>query len=108
MSESIIIESRSDTLSSHPPVVEKDKRITPNRMTKFEFTRIISIRTTQIENGDKIFIEYDKSMLPMEIAIKELINKKLNFTIKRPLYGSGKFEIWHCNELVISPKLFKR
>ena len=79
--------------------VPKEERTTPYIMTKFEFARIMEIRVTQIEYGSPILVDYTKDMTTLEIAIKELMNKKLNFTIRRYMFGSGTVEEFHVNEL---------
>ena len=68
-------------------------------LTKFEYTRILGLRATQIENNSPLFINVDDSVIDSYlIARKELEAKKLPFIICRPLPG-GKMEYWDINDL---------
>ena len=68
-------------------------------LTKFEYTRILGIRATQIENGAPLFISVDDSIIDSYvIARMELEAKKLPFIIRRPLPG-GKMEYWRLHDL---------
>ena len=69
------------------------------KLTKYEKTKVLSDRASQIENGSKIFIanpeKYGNSYL---IAQKELEEKKIPFIIKRP-YNNG-FEYIKLTDLL--------
>jgi len=68
-------------------------------LTKFEYTRILGVRATQIENGAPLFISVNDSIIDSYvIARMELESKKLPFIIRRPLPG-GKMEYWRLHEL---------
>ena len=68
-------------------------------LTKFEYTRILGVRATQIENGAPLFISVDESVIDSYvIARMELEAKKLPFIIRRPLPG-GKMEYWRLHDL---------
>ena len=68
-------------------------------LTKFEYTRILGLRATQIEHNAPLFIDVDESIIDSYIiARKELEAKKLPFIICRPLPG-GKMEYWDINDL---------
>jgi DNA-directed RNA polymerase subunit K/omega len=68
-------------------------------LTKFEYTRILGVRATQIENGAPLFISVDDSIIDSYvIARMELEAKKLPFIIRRPLPG-GKMEYWRLHDL---------
>jgi len=68
-------------------------------LTKYEYTRILGVRASQIENGASIFVETDliDSYL---IARMELEQKKLPFIIKRPI-PNGNIEYWKLEDLEI-------
>lgn len=68
-------------------------------LTKYEYTRILGVRASQIENGAPLFIETDliDSYL---IAKTELEQKKLPFIIKRPI-PNGTLEYWKLEDLEI-------
>ena len=68
------------------------------KLTKYERTKILSERASQIENGSKILISNpEKYLNPYLIAEKELELKKLPFILKRP-YNNG-FEYIKLNDL---------
>ena len=70
-------------------------------MTKYERTRILGLRTTQINNGSEIFIKVDKDIIDgYTIALKELKAKKMPFIIRRPL-PNGASEYWRVEDLEI-------
>jgi len=78
--------------------VEDSKRITINRMSKYEKVRIIGIRAKQIMTGANILIKGVENKTPTEIAELELINNMVPFKIKRRL-PNGRYEIWKLSEL---------
>ena len=60
--------------------------IGPPRLTRFEKTRIVGARALQISMGAPLMIEIPKNMTnPIEIALKELMEKVLPITIRRKL-----------------------
>jgi DNA-directed RNA polymerase subunit K/omega len=68
-------------------------------LTKYEKTRILGVRTKQLNQGAEPFIKIDGSLIDSEvIAEKELENKVLPFIIVRPL-PSGKKEFWKLEDL---------
>jgi len=70
-------------------------------LTKYEYTKILGVRATQIENGAS-------SMIPVEdnvhdaylIAKEELLQKKTPIIIKRPM-PNGIIEYWKLEDLEI-------
>tara|TARA_B100001123_G_C14785089_1_gene818177 strand:- start:51 stop:332 length:282 start_codon:yes stop_codon:yes gene_type:complete len=69
------------------------------KLTKYERTKILSERASQIENGSAILINNpEKYSNAYYIAQKELEEKKLPFIIKRP-YNNG-FEYIKLNDLL--------
>ena len=70
-------------------------------MTKYERTRILGLRTTQINNGSEIFVSVDKDVIDgYVIAELELKAKKVPFIIRRPL-PNGASEYWRIEDLEI-------
>lgn len=68
-------------------------------ITKYEYTRIIGIRASQIEKGAPLFIEVPDTMIDSYlIAKEELHQKKLPFIIKRPI-PNGSIEYWKLGDL---------
>lgn len=75
-----------------------DKK-TPNRITKYEFTKVIGLRTTQLSNGMPALIEVGNEYDLYNIAIMEYKADKIPFIIKRPLPGEELFEYWRLSDL---------
>lgn len=72
---------------------------TVGRLTKYERTKVISERSTQISNGSPILVEKPPNVTnAYEIAILELQARKIPFLIKRP-YGNT-FEYWKLKDLL--------
>lgn len=70
-------------------------------MTKYEQTRILGLRTKQINNNSEIFVTMEKKALDgYLIAKKELEKKAIPFIIKRPL-PNGQCEYWKVEDLEI-------
>jgi DNA-directed RNA polymerase subunit K/omega len=75
-------------------------------LTKYEKTRILGIRTKQLNNGaepyitSKVNITSEKVIDGYPIALRELEEKKLPFIIRRPLPGGG-MEYWYLQDLEI-------
>ena len=77
----------------------KKKYKTNQSLTKYEKTRIISERATQISNGSPLLIENgDKYTNAYDIALAELERKVLPFIVKRP-YGNT-YEYWKLKDLL--------
>ena len=77
---------------------ESKKRVTMPYMTKYEKTRIIGYRATQISNGSPPCINTIGMHDSIHIAHQELIKKCIPVKIKRFL-PDGTYEIWDANEL---------
>ena len=78
------------------------------RMTKYEATRIIGIRTAQLESSAPITI----SNIPVHlksnflyIACKELINGTLDIYVRRPLPYNAFYEI-HVRDIDLPEDLY--
>ena len=75
-------------------------------LTKYEKTRILGIRTKQLNNGaepyitSKVNVTPEKAIDGYPIALRELEEKKLPFIIRRPLPGGG-MEYWYLQDLEI-------
>ena len=68
-------------------------------LTKYERTKILGLRTKQINNGSQIFVTVDKNVIDgYNIALKELEEKKIPFIIQRPMPNGGS-EYWRINDL---------
>jgi DNA-directed RNA polymerase subunit K/omega len=70
-------------------------------LTKYEKTRILGVRTKQINEGAPIFVEADASIIDgYIIAEKELQERKIPFIIRRPIPNGGS-EYWKVSDLEI-------
>lgn len=79
----------------------REKRITSPYMTKYERARILGTRAVQISMCAPIMIEIENELDPLEIAKKELNEKKIPFVIKRRL-PDGSVELWPIQDLIIT------
>lgn len=79
----------------------REKRITSPYMTKYERARILGTRAVQISMCAPIMIEIENEFDPLEIAKKELNEKKIPFVIKRRL-PDGSVELWPIQDLIIT------
>ena len=80
--------------------VTPENRITSEIMTKFECAQVISVRAKQIENGGTCFTDTQELSDPIEMARKELFDKKCPLDVVRGITDKV-FERWHVNEMVI-------
>jgi DNA-directed RNA polymerase subunit K/omega len=70
-------------------------------LTKYEKTRVLGIRSKQINNGGEIYIETPPNVVDgYTISEIELNNKKIPFIIKRPIPNGG-CEYWKLADLEI-------
>jgi len=69
-------------------------------MTKYERARILGTRALQISMNAPVMVDLEDETDPLEIAMKELREKKIPFTIRRYL-PDGSYEDWAVHELII-------
>jgi DNA-directed RNA polymerase I, II, and III subunit RPABC2 len=69
-------------------------------LTKYEKARIIGKRAMQISKGSPPLVEIGDLEIPIDIAKKELMERKIPFIIRRPL-PDGSYEDWRVDELRI-------
>ncbi|KAL6532686.1 DNA-directed RNA polymerases II, IV and V subunit 6A [Orobanche gracilis] len=75
-------------------------RKTSKYMTKYERARILGTRALQISMNAPVMVELEGETDPLEIAMKELRERKIPFTIRRFL-PDGSFEDWGVDELIV-------
>ncbi|XP_047946260.1 DNA-directed RNA polymerases II, IV and V subunit 6A-like isoform X3 [Salvia hispanica] len=83
--------------------VERPRK-TSKYMTKYERARILGTRALQISMNAPVMVELEGETDPLEIAMKELRERKIPFTIRRYLPdGSGNcsYEDWGVDELIV-------
>ncbi|KAH1107532.1 hypothetical protein J1N35_011300 [Gossypium stocksii] len=79
---------------------DKIIRKTSKYMTKYERARILGTRALQISMNAPVMVELEGETDPLEIAMKELRERKIPFTIRRYLPG-GSYEDWGVDELIV-------
>ena len=79
-------------------IVDELHQTTP-LLSKFERTRVLGLRTRQLNSGAPPYIDVPRTIINNYlIASMELEQKKLPFIIQRPL-ANGQFEYWNVNDL---------
>ncbi|XP_022724862.1 DNA-directed RNA polymerases II and V subunit 6B-like [Durio zibethinus] len=78
----------------------KTTRKTSKYMTKYERARILGTRALQISMNAPVMVELEGETDPLEIAMKELRERKIPFTIRRYL-PDGSYEDWGVDELIV-------
>ncbi|CAA7393482.1 unnamed protein product [Spirodela intermedia] len=81
------------------PPVERPRK-TSKYMTKYERARILGTRALQISMNAPVMVELEGETDPLEIAMKELRQRKIPFTIRRYL-PDGSYEDWGVDELIV-------
>ncbi|XP_047510831.1 DNA-directed RNA polymerases I, II, and III subunit RPABC2 [Pieris napi] len=80
--------------------VEKSKRITTRYMTKYERARVLGTRALQIAMCAPVMVELEGETDPLQIAMKELKQRKIPIVIRRYL-PDHSYEDWSIDELII-------
>jgi len=81
-----------------PPEANK-VRVTTPYMTKYERARILGTRALQISMNAPVLVPLEGESDPLEIAMKELSQKKIPLIIRRFL-PDGSYEDWLVAELI--------
>ncbi|XP_073017563.1 DNA-directed RNA polymerases II, IV and V subunit 6A-like [Primulina eburnea] len=92
------IEGDGDEKQEQVPIARPRK--TSKYMTKYERARILGTRALQISMNAPVMVELEGETDPLEIAMKELRQRKIPFTIRRYL-PDGSYEDWGVNELIV-------
>ncbi|KZP25449.1 RNA polymerase Rpb6 [Athelia psychrophila] len=74
-------------------------RITTPYLTKYERARILGTRALQISMNAPVLVPLDGETDALQIAIKELSQRKIPLIIRRYL-PDGSFEDWSVSELI--------
>ncbi|KAG4984215.1 hypothetical protein JHK87_028964 [Glycine soja] len=102
------LENKNDELTGEPIDTEDKEeeqpverpRKTSKYMTKYERARILGTRALQISMNAPVMVELEGETDPLEIAMKELRERKIPFTIRRYL-PDGSYEDWGVDELIV-------
>ncbi|MES1922052.1 DNA-directed RNA polymerases I, II, and III subunit RPABC2 [Bonamia ostreae] len=80
------------------------EKITTQYMTKYERARVLGTRALQISMGAPIMVAVMGETDLLEIAAKELREKKIPIVIRRFL-PDGSHEDWDIDELIVDHRL---
>ncbi|KAJ4331702.1 subunit common to RNA polymerases I, II, and III [Ascochyta clinopodiicola] len=80
--------------------VANENRTTTPYMTKYEKARVLGTRALQISGNAPVLIDVEGMTDPLQIAAKELREKKIPLVVRRYL-PDGFYEDWTCEELLI-------
>ena len=70
-------------------------------LTKYEYTKVLGVRAKQIDSGATPFVKVPENMIDSYLIAKiELQEKKIPFTIRRPIANGGS-EYWNLKDLEI-------
>ncbi|SPO01151.1 probable DNA-directed RNA polymerase I, II, III 18kD subunit [Cephalotrichum gorgonifer] len=79
--------------------IPNEDRTTTPYMTKYEKARILGTRALQISMNAPVLVDLEGETDPLQIAIKELKEKKIPLIVRRYL-PDGYYEDWTCEELL--------
>ncbi|KAF2141934.1 uncharacterized protein K452DRAFT_227485 [Aplosporella prunicola CBS 121167] len=79
--------------------IPDDQRSTTPYMTKYERARVLGTRALQISMNAPVLVDLEGETDPLQIAIKELREKKIPLVVRRYL-PDGFYEDWTCEELL--------
>ncbi|KAJ5618041.1 RNA polymerase subunit omega/K/RPABC2 [Penicillium hordei] len=79
--------------------VPNDQRTTTPYLTKYERARVLGTRALQISMNAPVLVDLEGETDPLQIAMKELNQKKIPLIIRRYL-PDGWYEDWTCEELL--------
>lgn len=77
--------------------IDKSKRITTRFLTKYERARVLGTRALQISMNAPVMVDIGNETDPLQIARKELMEKKIPMIIRRYL-PDGSYEDWSLDE----------
>ncbi|KAJ5064165.1 RNA polymerase, subunit omega/K/RPB6, partial [Bipolaris maydis] len=91
--------AKNTVTSEKDKKVPNDKRTTTPYMTKYEKARVLGTRALQISGNAPVLIDVEGMTDPLQIAAKELQEKKIPLVVRRYL-PDGFYEDWTCEELL--------
>jgi len=94
------IDNIEDFRETYEKMISSKERKTIPFLTKYEKARIVGKRAEQISKGAPPLVEVGNLENPIDIAMKELRERKIPYIIRRPL-PNGTFEDWRVEELRI-------
>jgi len=94
------IDDIEDFRQTYDKIIHASQRRTIPFLTRFEKARIIGKRAMQISKGAHPLVEVGNLENPVDIALKELRERKIPYIIRRTL-PNGMVEDWRVDELRI-------
>ena len=76
--------ARKATVAKEKRVADEDRNTTPY-MTKYEKARVLGVRALQISANAPVLVDLEGETDPLQIAMKELREKKIPLVIRRYL-----------------------
>ena len=92
------LENTIQILPLVPTQINNESRMSTPFMTKYEKARVLGTRALQISMNAPVMVDLEGESDPLEIALKELREKKLPLVIRRYM-PDGCWEDWTCAEL---------
>ncbi|KAF9168013.1 DNA-directed RNA polymerases I II and III subunit RPABC2 [Actinomortierella ambigua] len=83
-----------------PKAVPKEERTTTPYMTKYERARILGARALQLSMNAPVLVDLEGETDALEIAMKELNQKKIPLVIRRNL-PNNTYEDWEVSEMIL-------
>jgi len=80
--------------------VPRHERTTTPYMTKYERARVLGTRALQISMNAPVLVQLDGETDPLEIAGKELREKRVPFVVRRYM-PDGSYEDWPIDDLIV-------
>lgn len=105
-SNNIVNSGDPQAQSTQKPASDKDKKIPDEKrtttpyMTKYERARVLGTRALQISMNAPVLVDLEGETDPLQIAIKELTQKKIPLVVRRYL-PDGWYEDWTVEELLV-------
>ncbi|KAL4067376.1 RNA polymerase, subunit omega/K/RPB6 [Scleroderma yunnanense] len=90
---------QSSSVGLHGERQPNKTRVTTPYLTKYERARILGTRALQISMNAPVLVPLDGETDALQIAIKELSQRKIPLIIRRYL-PDGSFEDWSVSELI--------
>jgi len=103
--EKTVVSGDPNQAGTQKPASDSDKKIPDEKrnttpyMTKYERARVLGTRALQISMNAPVLVDLEGETDPLQIAIKELNQKKIPLVIRRYL-PDGWYEDWTCEELL--------
>lgn len=92
-------EKEVEIIDYHQEQIKKQIRVTVPYLTKYERARLIGTRAEQLNKGSLPTVEVGNLRSTLDIARKELEERKIPLIIRRKL-PNNRFEDWKIEELI--------